>query len=116
MPEEAELEYAGDNGVVQIQEETETNKIIVHIAGCVENEGIVELEEGARIADAIEKAGGLTLDAEIKNINLAYKLKDGQKIYIPSNIEEIEDLEIISQKADGIVTEGNKKENRKDKH
>ena len=51
-------------------------------------EGIVELEEGARIADAIQLAGGATADANMQKINLAYKLQDGQKIYIPNLNED----------------------------
>lgn len=68
-------------------EETE-EKIKVHIAGSVVTEGIVELEEGARVADAIGEAGGTTADANMNQINLAYKLQDGQKIYIPNQNEE----------------------------
>ena len=81
--------------------QTSNNVIIVHISGCVENEGIVKLEDGARIADAIEEAGGATLDANMDNVNLAYKLKDGQKIYIPSNIEY--GVNIVTEKGEGIV-------------
>ena len=75
----------------EVQEETPTvtTTIKVHKAGSVVTEGIVELEEGARIADAIQSAGGTTADANMQNINLAYKLQDGQKIYIP-NVNEDE--------------------------
>ena len=45
------------------------------------------MQEGSRIADAIEKAGGVTENAYMKDINLATKLEDGMKIYIPT-IEE----------------------------
>ena len=62
-------------------------KIIVHVSGAVKNEGIVELEEKTRIADAIEKAGGVTENAYMKDINLATKLEDGMKIYIPTKEE-----------------------------
>lgn len=82
------------NSAIQTSEQEVIQKntnIIVHITGCVENEGIVELEEGSRIADAIEASGGLTLDANLENVNLAYQLQDGQKIKIPSNIEDEED-------------------------
>lgn len=65
-------------------------KIIVHISGAVINEGVVELNKNSRVSDAIEKAGGLKEDANIKDINLAYKLEDGIKIYIPNNIEQEE--------------------------
>ena len=65
-----------------------STEIIVHIAGAVENEGIQKLPENSRVADAIEAAGGLTSDANTKNINLAQKILDGQKIYIPTITEE----------------------------
>ena len=83
----------------------EQKQIKVHIAGCVVEEGVVTLSEGARIADAIEEAGGTTLDANIKDINLAYVLKDGQKVYIPSNIED-EVAYVTSQSGENIVTTG----------
>ncbi len=79
--------------VNKTEEVNKKRKIKVHVAGSVVNEGVVELEEDARIEDAIKEAGGITSDANTKNINLANKLQDGQKIYIP-NINE-ENTEII---------------------
>lgn len=67
----------------------ELEKIVVHISGAVKNEGIVELEENARVADAIEMAGGVTENAYMKDINLAELLEDGMKVYIPTK-EEVE--------------------------
>ncbi len=90
--------YSAVENVSETKEEIEISeeKIIVHIVGCVENEGIVELDEGARVADAIEAAGGLTMDANLNSINLAYPLQDGQKIKIPSNLEEdIDEMQIL---------------------
>ena len=84
--DETEIIISSENTISE--ENVEEQEIIIHIAGCVEQEGIVKLTKGSRIADAIEKAGGLTSDANINNINLAYELKDGQKLYIPSNIDE----------------------------
>ena len=65
----------------------EKSKIIVHVSGAVKNEGIVELEEKARVADAIEAAGGVTEDAYMRDINLASLLEDGMKVYIPTKEE-----------------------------
>ena len=59
-------------------------KIKVHITGQVVSPGLIELEVGSRIYDAIELAGGLTEDADTSKTNLAYILSDGEKIYIPS--------------------------------
>lgn len=89
------------------QEESskETKKIIVHVSGAVQNEGVIELEENSRIADAIEKAGGFREDAYTKDVNLAYKLEDGMKIYIPT-MEEKE-----NEKANVIVESNIETEN-----
>ncbi len=67
------------------------DKIIIHVTGAVINEGIVEVKENARINDVIEAAGGLRDDADLKDVNLAYSVEDGQKIYIPSKNEVSED-------------------------
>lgn len=71
--------------------EEEKAKIKIHITGEVKEEGIVELEEGARIDDAIKMAGNITNNADLSKVNLAYELSDGQKVYIPSKNEEIEE-------------------------
>ena len=72
----------------QTESNTEENnnqeKIVIHITGAICNEGIYELEENSRIADAVKIAGGLKEDADLKQINLAYVLEDGMKINIPS--------------------------------
>lgn len=77
-----------NNGIERYKEEAE--KIVVHISGAVINEGIVELKNNSRVYDAIEEAGGLKEDANIKGVNLAYKLEDGMKIHIPNNAEQEE--------------------------
>ena len=69
-------------------EKIENETIKVYVTGEVKNQGVIELEQGSRIVDAIEKAGGQTEEANLKNVNLAYELEDGQKIYIPNKSEE----------------------------
>ena len=70
---------------------SETNNIIVYICGAVKNSKVVTLKENSRICDAIEAAGGLTDEADLTTINLAYILEDGEKIYIPQKGENIEE-------------------------
>lgn len=88
---------------------TEENEVIIHITGSVKNPGIVRLKEGSRIEDAIEAAGGLTENADISKVNLAYVVDDGIKIKIPSSQEEdIGDEEIIdSGSGENIIIEKN---------
>lgn len=69
------------------EENNNQEKIVIHITGAICNEGIYELEENSRIADAVKMAGGLKEDADLKQINLAYVLEDGIKINIPSKNE-----------------------------
>lgn len=82
-------------------EEDETILIMVHISGQVYSPGIIELFSGDRVIDAVNLAGGLTKDADLDRINLAKKLVDEEKIYVPkigeSDILAISDeLNIVS--------------------
>ena len=82
------------------------DKIVIHITGAVKMPGIVKLEEGSRIEDAINKAGGLTEDADITKVNLAYVLEDGIKIKIPSSsdIGDLQEENVLStESGEGIV-------------
>lgn len=91
----------------------ETKEIVIHIVGCVEKEGIVRLPEGSRIVDAIEKAGGEKMYADLSKINLAYVLEDGQKIRIPSIYDE-EEQEYIEEGDGTVENQSNKQEEREE--
>lgn len=67
----------------EIKDKSE-EKIIVHITGEVKYWGVLELEKGSRIMDAVNNAGGFTEEADTEKVNLAYELTDGVKVYIPS--------------------------------
>lgn len=84
--------------------EIEKEYIKIHITGQVKNSGIIELEKGERISDAIEKAGGTTELADLDNVNLAYVLEDGQKLYIP-NKEEKNEQYIWTENGENIIEE-----------
>lgn len=90
---EEEIENVLEVAQTNTTKETEEKNIFVHIAGCVQKEGMLELSSNSRIADAIEKAGGLTQEADLSDINLAYLLEDGMKIYIPNQNERQENNE-----------------------
>ena len=66
----------------------EEDMMAVHITGEVKKSGVVKIKEGSRIEDIIEAAGGLTENADITNVNLAFVVEDGMKIRIPSINEE----------------------------
>lgn len=61
---------------------------LAYIAGSIRDPGIYQISQDTRISELIEMAGGLTEEADTtkleKEINLAKKLEDGEKVYIPS--------------------------------
>ncbi|MFH1826541.1 MAG: helix-hairpin-helix domain-containing protein [bacterium] len=59
-------------------------KVLVHVSGAVEQEGVYKLKAGDRVVDVLNLAGGATPLADLSSINLAEKVKDGEKISIPS--------------------------------
>lgn len=67
--------------------------IKVDVSGAVNSPGVCELSEGARIEDAIGQSGGFSDEADrewvSKNLNLAAKLFDGDKLYIPKKGEVV---------------------------
>lgn len=90
--------------------EEEKKEIVVHITGEVKHKGIIYLEEGQRIKDAIEKAGGATKNANLDAVNLAYVLEDGQKIYIPNKNEKNQTKAYITtDSGQNVIVEGNNK-------
>lgn len=109
--EESNLENLKSNletqeEVVETEEERYSDdRILVHISGAVNKEGIVELKVGSRVADAIDKAGGIKEEADIEEINLAYPLEDGMKIKIPTKQEKSKQTnEIQEEKIENYVT------------
>lgn len=75
--------------------------IYVHVAGAVEKPGLYQLTGNSRVNDALISAGGLSAEADRdwfnKTINLAQKLVDGVKLYIPfkkevDNVEKVEEV------------------------
>ncbi len=85
--QENEINYYETEENLETKEKN-INQITIHITGEVNNPGIVILDEGARIVDALEAAGGETQNADINKLNLAYVLDDGEKLYIPGKNEE----------------------------
>ncbi len=105
-----EISNVVENSQEEDTSETEQKEIVVHVTGAVKNEGIVKVKENSRINDVIEAAGGVTSNADLSNVNLAYVIEDGQKIYIPckteeQGLQEEEEQNIVSEGAGGNVLE-----------
>lgn len=67
----------------------EAKRIYVHVGGAVGRPGLYKLPDGARVNDAIRAAGGVNADADLDALNLASKLKDGDKVLVPKRGESV---------------------------
>ena len=92
----------------------ETSEIVVHIIGAIKKEGIIKTKEGSRISDIIELAGGITEEADLSKINLAYIVQDGQKIYVP-NINDKENVVSITEDVGQDIIKDGGNSNMKEK-
>lgn len=76
----------------QLSKDFEDKKIKkVHISGEINNPGVYEIEDDDRLEDLVNKAGGLTQNANLEIINLSMVLEDQMRIIIP-NINETEKI------------------------
>jgi competence protein ComEA len=57
--------------------------IYVHVAGAVRQPGLLKLPSGARVATAVQRAGGPAPRADLSGVNLAARLEDGQQVVVP---------------------------------
>lgn len=71
--------------------QAEKEMCVVHVCGAVQNPGVYTLEEGSRIYQAVEAAGGFTQDAGADYLNQADRVSDGMKIYVP-DLDELQDM------------------------
>ena len=73
---------------VKKEEPLEQDLITVDVKGAVKAPGIYDLPVGSRVNDAVQKAGGLTEQADSKSLNLAQKVSDEALVYVPTKGEE----------------------------
>lgn len=71
-----------EDGVSQQEVNSTQSHLYVDIGGEVMKPGVYEVSDGTRLFEVIDKAGGLTEDADIDGINRAETVQDGQKIMI----------------------------------
>jgi competence protein ComEA len=57
--------------------------VVVHVAGAVRRPGVYRLREGARVDDAVRRAGGALRSADLTAVNLAAKAEDGRQVVVP---------------------------------
>jgi competence protein ComEA len=84
---------------IDMQMEDKEDSIFVYVCGAVSVPGVYELENGSRVFEAIEAAGGVLPEAAEETINQAQVLKDETKLYIPTQ----EEIKVQSSAASGKV-------------
>ena len=89
------------------EESPEQDLITVDVKGAVKSPGIYDLPVGSRVHDAVQKAGGLTEEADSKSINIAQKVSDEALVYVPTKGEEA-----ASQQAASGTTPSTSKEKK----
>lgn len=82
------------SSIVGEETASDSGRLCVYVCGAVVNEGVYELPPDSRVSDALKMAGGYSDEALKGYVNLAEKLNDGERIYIPNKIE-IDDLNIL---------------------
>ena len=92
-----------DSNTQESKTEDEEELVIIHVTGEVKKPGVVRVKEGSRVEDIVKAAGGLTENADISNINLAYVVEDGTKIRIPSTDDEKQEEYITQSIGEGII-------------
>lgn len=89
----------------------ENQEIIVYISGEVKTPGVVNINNGDRLINAIEKLGGLTENADFNRVNLAIKLEDGFHYIIPKIGETAQEENDKVNEASNIAVYENKQNN-----
>lgn len=66
-----------------------SGRLTVHVTGAVRRPGVYRLREGARIFEAVRKAGGASARADRQRLNLAAAVRDGQQVLVPERVAPV---------------------------
>jgi competence protein ComEA len=89
------------------KQNSEAKTILIDVEGAVVKAGVYKLPQESRIRDGLIAAGGLSVQADreyvAKNFNLATKLTDGAKIYIPAFGEAVSAASALNTSSEGVA-------------
>jgi competence protein ComEA len=79
----ASFSTGGHDGGISFDSSGVAGDVVVDVTGAVARPGVYRLPAGARVTDAVQRAGGATGAAVLEAINLAARLADGQQVVVP---------------------------------
>lgn len=88
-------------------------EIYVDVCGAVVSPGVYRLDQGSRVFQAIEAAGGMQEEAASSAVNQAQPVSDGQQIYVPTQ-EEVEQGNISVNASSGTQTQEGQQQSAED--
>lgn len=91
MTDQEEAKIEGEASKEENIDDLSINDKKVYISGEIINSGVYDIKDGDRLDDLVKRAGGFTEKADLDSINLAMRLEDQMKIYIP-NIDENQNI------------------------
>ena len=83
MPEQMEV-LSSNSEARDNKGKNQPSKWVIYITGSIKVPGVYEIESGSRVYQAVDKAGGLTSEADPVAINMASALADGMHVHVPS--------------------------------
>ncbi len=85
---------------------TDAGDVVVDVSGAVRRPGVYRMPAGARVVDAIDRAGGPAGDALLEGINRAARLTDGQQVMVPARVRGEAPVSDIAGGAEGPISLG----------
>lgn len=96
----AESETEWSAAAVQPEETAKETVLFVHVCGAVRNPGVYKMQEGQRVFEAVEVAGGFTEEADEDWLNLAELVSDGMKVEVLTR-QQAEEWQVSGQTSGG---------------
>lgn len=106
--QEESLFVTDDEEIIVSPPDQTEDIMVVEIKGQVDKPGVYSIDPGSRLNDLLILSGGALPEANLRNVNLAMKIADGDSFYIPSKDESEESSETT------VIVGGGEKEGKID--
>ena len=106
--DDLEIEKDTNIEINESTNEVSSKEVTVYISGEVNSPGIVTVNSGERLANVVEKVGGVTSNADLNQVNMAIKVEDEEHYIIPKIGEVLEVQESIMAENNGTKEDSSK--------